>query len=316
MISVVIPFYNIEAYLRECLDSVSAQTETDWECLLINDGSTDGSRLIAAEKTIEDNRFRLIDRPNGGLSSARNSGIDRARGQWLTFIDGDDTVHPQFLSILSEVAASHPADIIMTGFTRQPDFPHNAASAQKTETYTSDKAIEHALYRRRKFNTSAWGKLYRRELFDDGLRFTPGILYEDLEIFPRLWERAARITVISNPLYHYRIRSGSIMDTFTHDRLNVLKIVDAIERRYAGNPRLLAAARNRKFSATFNMLLLLRRHGFGAGEEASACLRTIKRLRLGVILNRKSRTLNRLGAIASFGGLSFLDALNRRLHIV
>lgn len=315
MTSIIIPVYNVEADLRECLDSVLAQTEPDWECIVVDDGSTDSSADIAAEFAAADSRFRLVSQPNAGQSVARNAGLDRARGEWVAFLDGDDTLHPEFLKTLLKAAKAEAADIVAAGFTRSSGF-HALPDQPRFRTLTPSAAIEKALYRRRAIDTSAWGKIYRRELFDNDMRFTPGIIFEDLEIFPRLWERAGLISITGLPLYFYRQREGSSLMAFTPRLFVVLDVTDAIERRYADRPHLRRAARDRRLSASFNLLMLLLKNGMGNSAEARRCFGTIRQLRLPALLNPRTRMRNRLGALASFGGPKFLDALNRRLKLV
>ncbi len=108
MFSIIIPVYNVEPYLRECLDSVLAQTFTDWECLCVDDGSTDASGTILDEYSAKDFRFRVFHQENGGVSSARNLALDNARGEWVWFVDGDDVIHPNSLGIFHDAIQMHP----------------------------------------------------------------------------------------------------------------------------------------------------------------------------------------------------------------
>ncbi len=120
MISVIIPAYNAQAYLRECLESVLAQSFSDWEAIIVNDGSTDSTREIAAGFTVRDSRFRSCLHPNGGLSSARNTGIAKPAAQWFTYLDSDDTLYPDALARLM-AAATENVDIVVAGFIRDRD---------------------------------------------------------------------------------------------------------------------------------------------------------------------------------------------------
>ena len=114
LISIVVPIYNVENYLRMCLDSIQNQTYKNFECLLINDGSPDNSAEICREYVAKDSRFRYFEKENGGLSSARNYGIDRAEGSFITFVDSDDWLESTCLEILSEKKNQYDADIVVS----------------------------------------------------------------------------------------------------------------------------------------------------------------------------------------------------------
>lgn len=116
MISIVVPVYNVEKYLKKCLDSVISSSYKDWECILVDDGSKDNSGLICDEYVKKDSRFRVIHKQNGGLSSARNAGMEVAKGKWLMFIDSDDFISPHRIQSLFQCSVEHPdADMIMGG---------------------------------------------------------------------------------------------------------------------------------------------------------------------------------------------------------
>lgn len=116
IISIIVPVYNVEKYLRQCLDSITAQTFTDWECILVDDGSKDKSGSICDEYAKKDNRFKVIHKPNGGVSTARNMGLEKANGEWLTFCDSDDILEPDALEKYMNAVESSNADIIRAGY--------------------------------------------------------------------------------------------------------------------------------------------------------------------------------------------------------
>ncbi|GMO37902.1 MAG: hypothetical protein Ta2B_17610 [Termitinemataceae bacterium] len=118
VISVIIPVYNVEHYLRRCLDSVLAQTFTDFECILIDDGSPDKSPAICDEYAKKDSRFVVIHQANAGVSAARNAGLDIAQGEWITFVDSDDWIEPDMLRVLYQNAVKHQSDVSVCGVQR------------------------------------------------------------------------------------------------------------------------------------------------------------------------------------------------------
>ena len=111
-VTIVMPVYKVEQYLPACIESVRAQTFTDWECILVDDGSPDGCGAICDEAARRDERFRVVHRENGGLSRARNSGMEVARGEYYVFLDSDDAIHPRLLELALKEQASHPQSLI------------------------------------------------------------------------------------------------------------------------------------------------------------------------------------------------------------
>lgn len=300
LFSIIIPIYNVEAYLRACLDSVLAQSCGDWEALMVDDASTDSSADIATEYCCHDRRFKLISlTEKSGPSRARNAGLDVARGRYLVFIDSDDMIHRNFLSVHRDVMESG-ADISSSAITTSfRAFDRSMGDNIHTKVYHDPIAL--CLYQRRGVNPSACGKVFSSWLFSSGgLRFREGLLYEDLQIMPELMERAAgRIVFMDAPLYFYRQRQGSIIHTFNSARLDVLGVTEEIEDRYADDPVLGPAARDRRFSANFNMFLLLCGSGMADSVEADSCWAQIRRLRLSSMFNRRVRMKNRIGALVS-----------------
>lgn len=299
-VAIIIPIYNVETYLRACLDSVLSQTEPDWLCLMVDDGSTDSSASIAGEYARRDPRFRLLSMPcNSGQSAARNLALDHICGDqchWITFIDSDDTVHPRYLETMLAQAAMTGADIAMTGVTSKK-FTLRIGSTPVVATATD--TIARGLYQTGGITPSVYGKLYKAHLFRD-IRFLEGIIYEDLELMPRLWEKASTISSRDDRLYRYTRRPDSSINTFSDKRLDVLRVTDLITQRYSAHPSLRRAALDRSLSAAFNIFLLLHRHGLGHTARADECWSRIRRLRRPSLMNPDVRVKNKIGIIASF----------------
>ena len=234
-VAIIIPIYNVETYLRACLDSVLSQTEPDWLCLMVDDGSTDSSASIAGEYARRDPRFRLMSMPcNSGQSAARNLALDHICGdqcRWISFIDSDDTVHPRYLETMLAQAAMTGADIAMTGVTSKK-FTLRIGSTPVVATATD--TIARGLYQTGGITPSVYGKLYKAHLFRD-IRFLEGIIYEDLELMPRLWEKASTISSRDDRLYRYTRRPDSSINTFSDKRLDVLRVTDLITQRYSAH---------------------------------------------------------------------------------
>lgn len=208
--SIVVPVYNVEAYLSPCLGILQTQNYTDFEVICINDGSTDDSRKILAEWETRFPQMRVIDRENGGLSAARNTGLQAATGDYVVFIDSDDWVEPTMLSRLAEEA--HGEDMICFACRKSDSGATDTLIPEQTDgwSYYNHHALEH----REVPFVCVWQRCYRREfLLENSLRFREGILHEDNEFTPRACMKAESIKVIPDVLYNYRIRPGSIMTT-------------------------------------------------------------------------------------------------------
>ncbi|MGL5810451.1 MAG: bifunctional glycosyltransferase/CDP-glycerol:glycerophosphate glycerophosphotransferase [Nocardioides sp.] len=206
-LSVVVPFYQVEAYLDECLRSLLDQTFADYEVILVDDGSRDGSRRIAEEYVARDRRFRLLTRPNGGLGAARNTGVRAARGRYLTFVDSDDVVPDNAWADLVGSARRTGSDLVVgnvvrfnSARTRFPTWTESVhAEARSSVTVSDFPALLRNLY--------TWNKVFRRDFWDaQGLWFREGVAYEDQPIITQLFARARGIDVLSEIVYHYRER--------------------------------------------------------------------------------------------------------------
>lgn len=206
-ISVVVPFYNVEAYLADCLESILAQEFDDVEVLLVDDGSPDGSRAIAEEYVARHDHLRLLTRENGGLGAARNTGLREAGGEFLTFVDSDDELPTDALGILVRSARETGADIVcgsVERFDSTRTWPAQWAGpihAQRRTGVTLEDFLP--LVR----NLYTCNKLFRRDFFGaQGLWFREGVSYEDQPIITQLMARARSIDVLPDTVYRYRQR--------------------------------------------------------------------------------------------------------------
>ena len=297
VVSIIVPVYNASKYLHEAIDSVFAQTYEDWQLILVDDGSTDSSAKICDHYAATDSRIVVVHIQNGGQSYARNRGLDLVRSEWVTFLDADDRLHPVFLSLLLNVARESGSEIVATAHTESV---FRLADKYKVTSFTPEQAIEATLYQRSKLTCSPCGKIFKKSFFDD-VKFSEGLYYEDLDCFYRLFEQSNSVTFVDAQLYFYRQHSESFIHKWDTRRLDVLKVVDELERYIAEHhSTLLPAARDRKLSANFNMFNLSARHN--EVEFANRCWSVIKQYRFKDFLNPKIRLKNRLGIIASYLG--------------
>lgn len=230
LVSVVIPVYNVEQYLEKCIASVINQTFTDYELILVDDGSTDGSGDLIDEWSQRDDRIRVIHKDNGGLSSARNCGIETAVGKYLTFIDSDDYVAKEYLEVLVSIMEEHPGETIAAcGFNVVYDEGGKEEGAPGSETVVFDRsgAFHDVLYHG-VVDVCAWAKMYKRALFDN-FKFPTGRLYEDTWLFGHLLNASDRYVLKTKPLYNYVKRNGSIVSGgFSDDRMQYIDAVDEL----------------------------------------------------------------------------------------
>ncbi|MDE6290351.1 MAG: glycosyltransferase [Muribaculaceae bacterium] len=310
-ISVIIPVYNAERWLRDALASLQAQSYADFEAILVDDGSTDCSAAICKEFCGEDVRFRLVSQPNAGVSAARNSGLDRARGEWIAFMDADDVMPPDALAVLMDNAVKSGAGIVAGRYVRE--IPERVPKGEgHSMTVPSDTAILIGLYQKRILN-SPCGVLYRTSVFSGGrpLRFR-NCRYEDLDIFYQAFERTDKVCILDRTVYFYRNTPGSFINTWSDARLDALDVTDRMaEHMRHRSPALFRAAQDRRFSAHFNMLSEMMRHKVDNQKQINRCLDVIKAQRFNELTDRNVRFKNKLGALLSYLGMPAIRMLCR-----
>ena len=211
LVSIIIPVFNVENYLAQCLDSVLAQTYQHLEIIVVNDGSYDGSGRICREYAMQDSRIKVHNQPNQGLAAARNAGLNVATGEYVTFIDADDFIVPDYVSHLAAQIQRQRAEIVIGGQYVLDEASGNFLiyyNEQNYQVYLPTKVTLLAKLTESRFIT-VWGELFHRSLFDH-LRFPDGRYHEDAFVIAKLYLKAKRIVVLDESLYCYRKRAGSI----------------------------------------------------------------------------------------------------------
>lgn len=210
LISIIIPVYNVEKYISRCLDSIVNQTYKDLQIIIVNDGSTDGGLNIIRE--YDDERIEIINKSNGGLSSARNAGLEVAKGEYVTFIDSDDWVDLTMIEKMISNAVANAADIVCVEEIVTNGDKISVINNKTTKTYTDSDCLTQLLSLRVK--SYSWGKLYKREIFDNSeCRFPVGMNYEDVATSYKFFSYCKRLVVLSEKLYFYYQRDNSITKT-------------------------------------------------------------------------------------------------------
>lgn len=211
-ISVIVPVYNVEEYIHKCLDSILRQTYFQLEIILVDDGSTDKSGKICDEYAQRDERIKVIHKSNGGLSDARNAGLNIATGELIGFVDSDDYIHEQMYEILQRIMEEEQADIVYCKrVIVRNSMVQKYVDSDTRQCWISLDALE-KMYEPgfAGMATVAWNKLYKKEIFDN-IRFPKGMIFEDNYIIHQLYDKAQKVVFIDKTLYYYIERGESIM---------------------------------------------------------------------------------------------------------
>lgn len=223
LISVIVPIYNVEKYLNRCIKSIINQSYTNLEIILVDDGSPDRCGEICDEWAKKDKRIKVIHKKNGGLSDARNVGIEIAQGEYLSFIDSDDYVHKDFIKVLYENCLKNNADISMCGF-RQTDKDENINKEIKNENIRIIFSKD-VLEKKHNISCVAWNKLYKKSIFNN-IRYPKGKIHEDVAVIYKIMYYANKIVITDLELYFYFSAPESIMRSeFSKKRLDALEVI-------------------------------------------------------------------------------------------
>lgn len=330
LISIIVPVYNQEKYLRQCIESVLAQIYENWELILVDDGSTDNSGSICDAAYSAAQSVKVIHKHRGGQSSARNAGLDRARGKYVLFLDADDIIHPYALSFLLSPAMGNNAEITVCKMQRFKDdtklrssFKWEMSTRAENRkipfySYPGKHMAEKMLYQKGS-DASACGKLFLRSLWKKR-RFRVATGYEDLDIVPVVTSEVKLAYECPLYLYFYRQHPDSYTHTFTLSRADMLTVAKRLERHFNDDRILKKAASDRLLSASFNMFALLSvnrnkikdTHLSEADRIAYECWKNIKERRLKSLLNRRTRIKNKAGILLSYiGGRPLIAYLSR-----
>lgn len=229
IVSIIVPIYKVEPYIRQCINSILNQTYKNLEIILVDDGSPDDCGMICDEYAQKDTRIKVIHKENGGLSSARNAGLEVAKGDFIAFIDSDDYVSENFIKILYDLCIKNNADIAECDFIKFEIEPEELLKKEKIEKFTALEMQERIYSNDYVRTIVVWNKLYRREVYKD-LRFPDGKINEDEFTTYKAFDKCNKGIVTTNQeLYYYRYNENSIMGRkFNAKRLDAL---DAFEER-------------------------------------------------------------------------------------
>lgn len=251
LISVIVPIYNVEDYLKDCVSSIAKQTYKNLEIILVDDGSLDSSGNICDEFAMYDKRIMVIHKQNGGLSDARNAGINACHGQYIAFVDSDDMIEPDFIRVLYKLISSGNFQVSQVG-TQYIDeegkkLKERFSYGHGEQVLSKEQFIKGLLTN--KITWAAWCNLYRYDFFKD-IRFTKGQYNEDCLMWIDGVEKIDKIIISSQCLYQYRKRMGSITSAsnikfFSDEFEHSIRWLNKITKQY---PKLKEAAYNEFFS--------------------------------------------------------------------
>ena len=323
-ISIVVPIYNVEKYLNKCIESIVNQTYSNLEILLIDDGSTDGSKEICDLWEKKDERIKVIHKENGGLSDARNKGIQLCRGKYISFIDSDDFISEYYIEYLFELLIKNGADIACCGLRTVLENMVFAKTKYRKKgldkrsiIFNKKEGLEEMLYSKY-YNTSANLKLYKIELFKEIL-FPKGKIFEDMFTIYKVLVKANKIVYGFEKLYYYLIRETSI--TGSVDPSKRLVVIDAEHEilnyvKY-NMPEVIPAVEFKILESSINSLVKYNLTIKSKKErlEIENLWKDIKKYRVSTILNKKSRKKYKFLAITSFLGKNILKKVYNLISI-
>lgn len=302
MISIIVPVYNIKPYLHFCVDSILNQDSSNWELILVNDGSSDGSEDICLNYSLNNQQIKLVNKQNGGLSSARNAGLDVASGDWVLFVDGDDYLHPNTISVLENLISLIPYNVglIQYGYQEVKEYcecqTENSINL-KFDIVEDEREMFNRLLHIGGEAASGCTKLIRaRDL--DGLKFKEGIIHEDEEFVTRLLSSIKSICYCNFKPYMYVRRPSSITTSkFNPRRLDIIDIMKSridvlIQKGFTdiANKFRLKLVRN-----LWTMFMAA-----SAAKEKASCARILKEIKTQIRLLDSSTDVSRYEKLRYF----------------
>lgn len=315
-ISVIVPVYKVEDYLRECVDSILAQTFEDFELILVDDGSPDNCPSICDGYGQKDTRVKVIHQENQGLSGARNSGLDVAAGEYITFIDSDDWIDPKYLEIMlgamgddiditvGQLHEFEDDEVAREEHEKKAHIIHHDAVSAVIKLYDGSRSIP----------VNAWGKLFRQEIIGN-IRFPQGRIHEDQLFTPQVCYGARKIVTGIPVVYYYRIRTTSITrETFSLKRYDDLWAIDSCIEffRENGEQEIVEAALRRRQRILCSYAVYAYRDGVEVPEKYRiGLMKALRYLRKNVSVNKYQYCLAQINP-----KLVILDAYVRKISSI
>lgn len=310
LVSVVVPIYNVEKYLCQCIDSIIRQTYANIEIILVDDGSPDRCPAICDEYLHKDSRIKVIHKANGGLSDARNAGTKIAQGNYITYIDSDDWVEKRYVEVLLNLIKQYNAEMSICAAKNVKQREERITKENsKTISLTKKEALEKMLYQDG-MDTGAWGRLIKTDIAKRN-PFPKGKLFEDLATTYKYMFGCETIVYTNEKLYYYFQNQSSITRSKANEqRLDILPIINTlvtdVVRVY---PDLEPAAMSRKFSVYCYVLKQLQKLDRLNTAEGESTWAFICSYRGRMLLDKNARVKNRCAALLSYMGQGIFSTL-------
>ncbi len=313
LVSIIVPAYNVEKYIKRCMDTLLNQSYENIEIILVDDGSIDNSAYLCDEYAKLDSRIKVYHQNNSGQAVARNFALTVAQGEYIAYVDCDDYLHKDYIKKLLNMQKIYKADIVQCyaqkfwddGKIEKLSIPEN-----KEKTYTASSALKEFCYQR-KFYAAPWAKIIRRELME-GLQFPPNMGYEDMAIMYQLIGKAKKIVLLPEILYFYRQHYASTMHTeFSDKKVDRIRLAEKLKEYIEDYfPENSLAVKTRYLLANLQLLMDLP-YSKKYRELCRQVQDNIKSVRRAVIMDRESKTSIRLMALTSYFGMPVLMLLGR-----
>ena len=310
LISVIVPVYKVEEWLDECVESIVRQSYKNLEIILVDDGSPDNCPQMCDEWAKKDDRIKVIHKENGGLSSARNAALDIIKGDYISFIDSDDYIHPDMYKTMLEDAKRTGADIVKCGrYIDRDGTIERLTFIKKPREYNREEMLDCFFYHRDDFCSGVWDKLYKSELFGD-LRFPDGLNSEDYYVYAIIYSSAKKLYYNNRPFYYYRKREDSICaaDEINEHSFDKIKVSDIVyEYVKKENPERMEDAKIFQAVSRFAVYIITfqQKH---SRELEKEWIRSLKEKRSAVLKNNKVSRL--------FKAKYMLMTINPKLYLI
>lgn len=308
LVSVIVPVYNVEKYVEECLESIKNQTYSNIEVLMVNDGSTDKSPEICKEYEKQDKRFKLFNKKNGGLSDARNYGLDRIKGEYVCFVDGDDTIGCEFVEKMADALwKNSECSIACCRYARFQNLDEiSKETIEEYKVFDSREYLIDTLYQHdQTLNTvSVCTKMFKSSIFEE-FRFPEGVLYEDLASVGDIMKCGEKIILVDSVQYCYRATPDSITTgKFNWNKMVMLRHCEELLKRYKDDNELESAVIAMLFARSFELLLLMKNSKAKDEVALTKLWNNIRKYRKEIILDGSVRLFVRCSALLSFFGIN------------
>lgn len=312
-ISVIIPVYNVENYLCECVESIVGQTYKNLEIILVDDGSTDNSGYLCDEFKKNDSRIIVIHKKNGGLSDARNYGLNNMTGDFVTFVDSDDFLSKYAIEIMYKYASEMNSDLVFTKNAVRFNDGEIAGVASSNDSYdvklfSKEEILEYTFYQKTNV-TGAPGKLYSKSIFENGLRFPYGVYFEDLATTYQFIMKSEKVIMVDAPLYAYRMRNdGIIHQSFSKKKLTCIDVTTRLFSDISQMmPKLVNAAASRCCSCN---RMVYSQIPYNDKKSRNLVWNEIKKYRDIVLFDSKARKRERMSCAISYFGQNIFYLFN------